>query len=217
MPCRAATIPCGWETASTSHTGTTGCSSSTFLICRVRRWWPRHEQQPGPSTSRPIRCLPIPGSPQGPDGSWWWQMRTWRSCGHPPRRSPGSTTSPTKTSRCRSATYQVPGLDTDDGSPQPPMMGCHQPSEVFQRHGHSLRVVRAGSAAGRHRRPIRSEAGGFLPAGSAARLRARLVQRRHLWTRRADLSRRPAARPRHHRTALFLTIPKQNKKAAWAV
>jgi hypothetical protein len=30
------------------------------------------------------------------------------------------------------ATYQVPGLDTD-GSPQPPMTGCHQPSERF--HG----------------------------------------------------------------------------------
>jgi hypothetical protein len=26
------------------------------------------------------------------------------------------------------ATFQVPGLDTD-GSPQPPMTGCHQPSE----------------------------------------------------------------------------------------
>ena len=30
------------------------------------------------------------------------------------------------------ATFQVPGLDTD-GAPQPPMMGCHQPSECF--HG----------------------------------------------------------------------------------
>jgi hypothetical protein len=30
------------------------------------------------------------------------------------------------------ATFQVPGLDTD-GAPQPPMMGCHQPSERF--HG----------------------------------------------------------------------------------
>ena len=28
------------------------------------------------------------------------------------------------------ATFQVPGLDTD-GSPQPPMTGCHQPSERF--------------------------------------------------------------------------------------
>jgi len=28
------------------------------------------------------------------------------------------------------ATFQVPGLDTD-GSPQPPMMGCHQPAERF--------------------------------------------------------------------------------------
>ena len=28
------------------------------------------------------------------------------------------------------ATFQVPGLDTD-GSPQPPMSGCHQPSERF--------------------------------------------------------------------------------------
>lgn len=28
------------------------------------------------------------------------------------------------------ATFQVPGLDKD-GSPQPPMMGCHQPSERF--------------------------------------------------------------------------------------
>jgi hypothetical protein len=30
------------------------------------------------------------------------------------------------------ATFQVPGLDAD-GAPQPPMMGCHQPSERF--HG----------------------------------------------------------------------------------
>ena len=30
------------------------------------------------------------------------------------------------------ATFQVPGLDTD-GAPQPPMTGCHQPSERF--HG----------------------------------------------------------------------------------
>ena len=29
------------------------------------------------------------------------------------------------------ATFQVPGLDTD-GSPQPPMTGCHQPSERFR-------------------------------------------------------------------------------------
>jgi len=28
------------------------------------------------------------------------------------------------------STFQVPGLDTD-GSPQPPMSGCHQPSERF--------------------------------------------------------------------------------------
>jgi hypothetical protein len=28
------------------------------------------------------------------------------------------------------STFQVPGLDTD-GAPQPPMMGCHQPSERF--------------------------------------------------------------------------------------
>jgi hypothetical protein len=28
------------------------------------------------------------------------------------------------------ATYQVPGLDVD-GAPQPPMTGCHQPSERF--------------------------------------------------------------------------------------
>jgi len=28
------------------------------------------------------------------------------------------------------STFQVPGLD-DDGAPQPPMMGCHQPSERF--------------------------------------------------------------------------------------
>src|SRR5262245_62765016 len=29
-----------------------------------------------------------------------------------------------------SSTFQVPGLDTD-GAPQPPMTGCHQPSERF--------------------------------------------------------------------------------------
>jgi hypothetical protein len=29
------------------------------------------------------------------------------------------------------ATWQVEGLDPD-GAPQPPMMGCHQPSEVFR-------------------------------------------------------------------------------------
>ncbi|HSU43045.1 MAG TPA: hypothetical protein VLN42_02390 [Casimicrobiaceae bacterium] len=33
------------------------------------------------------------------------------------------------------ATFQVPGLDTD-GAPQPPMMGCHQPSERF--HGTTI-------------------------------------------------------------------------------
>jgi len=31
---------------------------------------------------------------------------------------------------CAIATFQVEGLD-EDGSPQPPMMGCHQPSERF--------------------------------------------------------------------------------------
>jgi hypothetical protein len=29
------------------------------------------------------------------------------------------------------STFQMPGLDTD-GAPQPPMTGCHQPSEVFR-------------------------------------------------------------------------------------
>lgn len=33
------------------------------------------------------------------------------------------------------ATFQVPGLDVD-GAPQPPMMGCHQPSERF--HGTTI-------------------------------------------------------------------------------
>jgi hypothetical protein len=33
------------------------------------------------------------------------------------------------------ATFQVPGLD-GDGAPQPPMMGCHQPSERF--HGTTI-------------------------------------------------------------------------------
>ena len=56
------------------------------------------------------------------------------------------------------ATFQVEGLD-QDGAPQPPMTGCHQPSERFKRHRHSLRLVRAGPAAPRHRRSLRAQRG----------------------------------------------------------
>ena len=35
---------------------------------------------------------------------------------------------PTRYRQCRLSTFQVDGLDAD-GSPQPPMTGCHQPSE----------------------------------------------------------------------------------------
>ncbi len=96
--------------------------------------------------------------------SWWWRTRTWRSCGPPRLRSPGSTTSPTSISPVPISTFQVPGLDMD-GAPQPPMTGCHQPSERFTGTVDSVRVVRAGLAPRRHRRPVRTEGSRLLHAG----------------------------------------------------
>ena len=69
------------------------------------------------------------------------------------------------------ATFQVPGLDLD-GSPQPAMSGCHQPSERLRGTRDSVRLVRAGPAPGRHRRPVRAAGGRPFPARSAPTARS---------------------------------------------
>ena len=101
------------------------------------------------------------------------------------------------------ATWQVPGLDPD-GAPQPPMTGCHQPSERFHGTVDSLRLVRAGPAARRYRRSVQSARGRTLSAGAGAGRRTRVIERRHRRFARADLSGRPRAGRRHHRNISVL-------------
>ena len=96
------------------------------------------------------------------------------------------------------ATWQVEGLD-QDGAPQPPMMGCHQPSERFKGtvipfawFAQGLRILDIAD-------PYRAAGGRFLRARRAGGLRACLFQRRDDRRPRADLPDRPPARRRHHR------------------
>ena len=130
--------------------------------------------------------------------SWWSPTKTWRSSGRRRRASPGSMTSPTSSVPVSIATWQVPGLDID-GSPQPPMTGCHQPSERFHGTRHSVRLVRAGPAAGRFRRSVQSARGRALSARACSRRGAAVLERRDGGLPRARLSGRPREWRRHHR------------------
>ena len=134
------------------------------------------EHQPGFPASDPH--LPAhAGEAEGPRQSWSWRTRTWRSSGRRRRPSPGSTTSPTRRMPLPIATFQVPGLDKD-GAPQPPMTGCHQPSERF--HGTVIPFAwfAQGLAARRHRRSVRAARGRSLLPDAPRRARSGLVQRR---------------------------------------
>ena len=56
----------------------------------------------GPAHPHPTHtALPIPGLLRAAR-SWWWRTRTWPSCGRRRRPSPGSSTSRTSASPCRS-------------------------------------------------------------------------------------------------------------------
>jgi hypothetical protein len=86
------------------------------------------------------------------------------------------------------ATFQVPGLDLD-GSPQPPMSGCHQPSErlrgtviPFAWFAQGLRLVDIADPFAPR------EVGHFLP-DPPDRGRPRVLQRRDHRRSRTDLSR----------------------------
>ena len=75
------------------------------------------------------------------------------------------------------ATLQVEGLDPD-GAPQPPMMGCHQPSERFNGtvipfawFAKGLRILDVEG-------PVRAARGRLLRTRRAGGLRACLLQRR---------------------------------------
>ena len=88
------------------------------------------------------------------------------------------------------ATFQVLGLDRD-GSPQPPMTGCHQPSERFTGtvlpfawFAQGLRLVDVAD-------PFAPKEVGPLPARRGARGRSAILQRRDHRRSRADLSGRP--------------------------
>ena len=84
------------------------------------------------------------------------------------------------------------------------MMGCHQPSERFSGLDHPLRLVRAGAAARRHRRPLRAPRGRPFRARCAGRRRAGLLERRHDRQPRHRLSGRSHQRRRHHRNERVL-------------
>ena len=95
------------------------------------------------------------------------------------------------------STFQVPGLDID-GSPQPPMTGCHQPSERFSGtvipfawFAQGLRLVDFAD-------PFQpKEVGHYLP--EPARRGSCILQRRDHRFARPDLPCRPHPRRRHHR------------------
>ena len=101
--------------------------------------------------------------------------------------------------RCPIATFQVPGLDPD-GAPQPPMMGCHQPSERFSGtvmpfawFAQGLRLVDIAD-------PFAPQRGRLIscpmPPPGADRASSNDVT---IDDRGLDLSGRPHPRRRHHR------------------
>jgi hypothetical protein len=55
-----------------------------------------------PGTSASHAHLPADPAARSAGASWWWPTRMWPSCAPRRRHSPGSTTSPTNASRCRS-------------------------------------------------------------------------------------------------------------------
>src|SRR5262245_7482852 len=75
----------------------------------------------------------------------------------------------------------------------PPAVGA------LPRHGHSVRLVRAGPAARRFRRPVPAARGRPSSAGAGAGRGSGLLQRRHRRCARPDLPGRPHPRRRHHR------------------
>ena len=85
------------------------------------------------------------------------------------------------------ATFQVEGLDAD-GSPQPAMMGCHQPSERFQGTVIPFAWFAKGPAHPRYRRSLPAARGRLLRAGPAGGLRPGLLERRHHGRARPALS-----------------------------
>ena len=209
---RAATIRCASATGSMSATGTTASSSSIFPTCRSRR---------RSRTSIPARRFRIPPTPacampqplKGRD-IMVVADEDVAKLGRRRPPSPGSTTSPIETQPMPIATFQVPGLDKD-GSPQPPMTGCHQPSERFQRHA-SFRSPGSRKGCGWSTSPIpspRRRSAITCPIRRPARERA-VVQRRDDRRSRADLSGRPHARRRHHRNQRSELRPHERRSEA---
>jgi len=106
----------------------------------------------------------------------------------------GSTTSPTSTAPCRSRPSRWRG-STRMAPPQPPMMGCHQPSERFK--GPSSRSPGSRRDCGSSISRIRSHRESrILRIGFAAGLQPRILQRRHHRRSGPVLFDRPPARRR---------------------
>ena len=162
---RAATIRCAWAIGSMSATGTTGSSFSTFPTCRSRR----RSRTPIPARRFRTRRTPACAIPQPLKGRDIMvvadedvaKLRPSAPCLHLDLRHHGRDAC-----RCRSRRSRCPG-STRDGSPQPAMSGCHQPSERF--HGtvipfawfaQGLRLVDIAD-------PVRAQGGRPFSAGSA--------------------------------------------------
>ena len=138
--------------------------------------------------------------------SWWSPTRTWsgwKAVRRIRRRSCGSSTSPTRSTRRSISTFQIEDMPDE---PQPYMTGCHQPCGAASCTGteipvawfaHGLRIV---DIAKPH---ALKEVAYFMPdvpPGSAARAE----QRRDGGRARADLPARPRARAAHPRARLRL-------------
>ena len=136
---------------STFPTGTTASLSSTSPTSRIRALVSAVNSSP--AHPHPTHtCLPIPQAlrgrnimvvadedvaklrPSPPAFSWVYDITD--------ERQPMPI-----------ATFDVEGLDKD-GAPQPKMIGCHQPSEVFTGTVIPFALVRPRAAGGRHRRSV---------------------------------------------------------------
>ena len=102
------------------------------------------------------------------------------------------------------STIHVDGVDKD-GSPQPDMTGCHQPSDRFTGDvvpfawfAHGLRLVDVADPFAPR------EVGRYVPDPPEGHAR-RLLQRCHRGRPRPPLPDRPPARCRHHRDRRVLT------------
>ena len=167
---RAAIIRCASATGSMSATGITASSFSTSPTCRSRSW-SRTSTPARRSRIRPTPACAMPQTLKGRDIMVVADEDVAKLWPAPPSFAWVYDIT-NETLPVPIATFQVPGLDID-GAPQPRDDRLPSAVRALSRHGHSVRLVRAGAAAGRFRRSVQRRRRSGISARAGAGRRAR--------------------------------------------